>query len=180
MKQSLGEMQIFADADKGVEIKYPKNWTVERPSNGLPVARFKAPYPGISISVSRQELDKPMSLKKFTDGINDLAIKDGAKHNWTVKLIESKPSSEQIDKLSTYTSIFSYDLPKPMPHSTVTQVTALKGNVGYTVLFLSVTDLHDAYSPIFKEMVASMHVKAARISDAPEGAGKLIELKGMH
>ena len=153
-----GELVLFSDLSKGVEIKYPKNWSVQKPDDGLHVARFKAPYPGISISVAKQDLQNPMSLKKFTDSINELAIADGAKHNWAVKVLESKPAPA-ISNQPAYLSVLSYTVPPPVGQSTVTEATTLKGKTGYTVVFTSIAAFHYAYRPVFDEMVKSMRIK---------------------
>jgi hypothetical protein len=158
VKQSLDEMIPFSDDTKGISLKYPRNWFVQRPNDGLHVARFKAPYPGISVSICVQELKKTLPLKQFTKDINDLAVEHGSQHHWIVKVLECKPS-DPIASLPTYTSTLSYDVPPPVGKSMVTEVTAVKGNIGYTFVFMAIDALHEPYMPIFEQMLKSVSMK---------------------
>lgn len=159
-KKLLKELTLFEDKASGISVSYPKSWNVEQPKNGLHIVRFKRPEPGASISFSAQDAFKNETLKDFVDTVNDKVIKDGAHNNWKVTVTSNKLSGELGGSPAVRTE-FKYIMEPPM-QSRVTTVTSIKGGKAYSLNYTSIASIHDAYLPVFNEMV-----KSAKISAAP-------------
>jgi hypothetical protein len=156
--KDMGEMSTFTSENKELTMSYPKNWLVEKPTDKLHVVKFKAPYPGLVVTVSKQRFNKPIKLSKYTSGIIALEIKNGAKKRWLVKVVSSKPSGT-ISGIPCYSSTLSYDMPPPVKHSFVTEVTATKGVDCYNVILMSMDAFHEPYKAVFNEMLKSIRIK---------------------
>lgn len=155
--KALATMTTLNDPANGISMKYPKSWLVEQPATGACLARVRPNEPGINMSLSMDPLKKAKTLKQFVDEKNDDSVKGMAKVNWKAKVVSSKPEGD-LSKNSAFTSVIDLRPPDPLPAAKMTSVSALKGTVGYTLNFTSTAAIHDAYTPVFKEMTKSLKI----------------------
>jgi hypothetical protein len=158
-KKLLAAMATFEDKARGVTVSYPKNWKVEQPQNTAHIARFKpADIAGMSISLSTQDAFKNETLAEFVAETNERAVKSG--DDFKVTVTKCKPSGNMAGSPAIRT-VLRYDLQAPNPPALGSSLTTIKGGKAYTMAFTSFASVHDAYMPVFDEMVKSLKITAA-------------------
>jgi hypothetical protein len=169
VKAAMASMSSFDDKAAGVTISYPKSWKFEQPG-GPHIVRFKHPdtSAAMSISLSSQDAFKNETLKEFVSQTNEKTVKYGKENDFKVTIVQSKPSG-QLAQTPAIRTEMKYDLAAPAPQLKVSQLTALKGGRAYTLTYTSPSAAHEAYMPLFEEMVKSLKITAAptALKDVP-------------
>lgn len=174
--KALSSMTTLNDPANGISIKYPKSWLVEQPPTGACLARFRPNEPGINMSLSIDVMKKAKSLKQFVDEQNQNSVKSMAKANWKAKIVSSQAEGD-LSKNSAFKSVIDLSPPAPLPSAKMTSVSAIKGQTGYTLNFTSTAAIHDAYTPVFKEMSKSLKIANGTKKRQMSGPGRTFEAR---